>query len=266
MRRKLNLFVFTFYAIANITCLLFLSRIYIKNLNEKINLNTLKETLKTELSVYGPILDIIAHKNIKMRGQAFVVYESLESAQAAVKSLQSEFKILFDKPLQVSFAKTKSDAIVKRDSKDDESVFEKHKEQRLQVKQEKQPEFEKMKETGKTRGGKSKTGTKRKGQSEPGSKKRRTSVGGTSVVSSVVDDNLPPNKLLLLQNLPADVSSAQIDEIYSKYPGFIEVRLVAPRRLAFVEYETDDHAVVAKEDTQSLELGGNMVKVTYTKK
>lgn len=91
-----------------------LVRIYINNLNQYINPTKLKQTLRDELSIYGPILDVVAHKNIKMRGQAFVVFETLDSAQAAVNAIQSEKKELFGKVINVSFAKTKSDATVKR--------------------------------------------------------------------------------------------------------------------------------------------------------
>lgn len=210
---------------------------------------------------------MIAHKNIKMRGQAFVVYESLDAAQAAVSSLQSESKVLFDKPLHVSFAKTKSDAIVKKaadEGAEDAISLEQHKEIRLREKDAKRPEFEKLEQIGKSKGGrKNKKRELKSGDSQGSAKRRKTANAGNG---ALLDDNLPPNKLLLLQNLPSSATSSQIEEIYSKYAGFIEVRLVAPRHLAFVEYETDEYAIVAKEDTQNLKLDQNSVKVTFTKK
>lgn len=233
-----------------------LVRIYINNLNQYINPTKLKQTLRDELSIYGPILDVVAHKNIKMRGQAFVVFETLDSAQAAVNAIQSEKKELFGKVINVSFAKTKSDATVKKDGNEEE--FEAHKAKRLQVKEANQPEFDRLKEIGKSRGASSKG---RKSNGEPSAKKRKITAAGASA-----DDNLPPNKLMLLQNLPSGIQSQQIEDVYSKFKGFVEVRLVAPRRLAFVEYETDEDAIVAKEGTQGLVLEEHNVKVTYAKK
>ena len=38
----------------------------------------------------GPILDIMAWKNLKMRGQAFVVYKDNTSSANAIRSMQGE--------------------------------------------------------------------------------------------------------------------------------------------------------------------------------
>lgn len=41
---------------------------------------------------------------------------------------------------------------------------------------------------------------------------------------------------------------------------------MAVRRLGFVEFETDEDAVAAKEDTAGLVLEGSQVQITYAKK
>ena len=43
--------------------------------------------------VSGPILDIMAWKNLKMRGQAFVVYKESTSSANAIRSMQGEWAI-----------------------------------------------------------------------------------------------------------------------------------------------------------------------------
>jgi RNA recognition motif-containing protein len=48
-------------------------------------------------SQYGEILDIVTKKSREMRGQAFIVFRSLESATAAKSALQN-FNF-FDKPI-----------------------------------------------------------------------------------------------------------------------------------------------------------------------
>lgn len=48
--------------------------IYINNLEERATLEDMKVTLTNEFSHFGKILDIILKKNIKMRGQAFIIF------------------------------------------------------------------------------------------------------------------------------------------------------------------------------------------------
>ena len=62
-------------------------------------------------SQFGQILDIVALKTLKMRGQAFVVFKEIPSAVAAIKSMQG-FPF-YDKPMRIAFARTDSDMIAK---------------------------------------------------------------------------------------------------------------------------------------------------------
>jgi RNA recognition motif-containing protein len=64
-------------------------------------------------STYGQVISIIALKTPKMRGQAHVVFNSTAEATTALKALQG-FE-LFDKPVNIAYAKSKSDVIAKRD-------------------------------------------------------------------------------------------------------------------------------------------------------
>lgn len=49
----------------------------------------LKKSLKALFGQYGQVLEIVAHSNIRMRGQAFVVFEDQESASKALAEVQS---------------------------------------------------------------------------------------------------------------------------------------------------------------------------------
>ena len=62
--------------------------VYINNLNEKIKKVDLKKSLYAIFSQFGSILDIMAWKNLRMRGQAFVVYKEETSATNAIRSMQ----------------------------------------------------------------------------------------------------------------------------------------------------------------------------------
>ena len=57
----------------------------------------LKKSLYAIFSQFGPILDIVALKTLKMRGQAFVVFRDLTSATNALRSMQG-FPF-YDKPM-----------------------------------------------------------------------------------------------------------------------------------------------------------------------
>ena len=46
--------------------------LYCNNLNEKIHLEDLRRGLYSMFSMFGPVLDIVAGKSLKKRGQAFV--------------------------------------------------------------------------------------------------------------------------------------------------------------------------------------------------
>lgn len=48
----------------------------------------LVQALKTVCSEYGKVLDVMAKKNIRMRGQAFVVFEDTKSASLALAKLK----------------------------------------------------------------------------------------------------------------------------------------------------------------------------------
>lgn len=77
------------------------------------SIKDLKTALYMLFSTYGQVISIIALKTPKMRGQAHVVFNSTTEAGAALKALQG-FE-LFDKPVRIAYAKSKSDVIAKRD-------------------------------------------------------------------------------------------------------------------------------------------------------
>ena len=99
----------------------------VRNLEERIKIDELKEALMEIFSEYGNIVDLVAKKNLKAKGQAFIVFEDKESAERAVKEVQG-FE-LFEKPMLLDYAKTKSDATVQREGSAEE--FDQHKRRRL---------------------------------------------------------------------------------------------------------------------------------------
>ena len=82
--------------------------LYINNLSTKIKKPELKRLLYAMFSPYGQIIDLVALKTAKCRGQAFIVFKEVASAVAAMRSLQGY--PFFEKGLRIQFAKTQSKA------------------------------------------------------------------------------------------------------------------------------------------------------------
>jgi RNA recognition motif-containing protein len=63
--------------------------LYITNLpSSKIQKSDLRISLYTLFSTYGPVLDVVALRTAKMRGQAHVVFRDIETATQAMRATQ----------------------------------------------------------------------------------------------------------------------------------------------------------------------------------
>lgn len=100
--------------------------VYVRNLEERVKPEPLKDALRAVFSEFGNIIDIVAKTNLKAKGQAFVVYDNADSARQAVE--EADGFDLFNQPIQVALARSKSDAIVK--TLEDEEALESHKRRR----------------------------------------------------------------------------------------------------------------------------------------
>lgn len=98
-----------------------------RNLEERVKPEPLKEALMVIFSEYGNVIDIVVKTNLKAKGQAFVVFDKPESALTAIEEVQG-FE-LFEKPMQVALARTRSDATVKQTGNEEE--FDAHKRRRM---------------------------------------------------------------------------------------------------------------------------------------
>ncbi|KAF3937625.1 hypothetical protein ABW19_dt0206374 [Dactylella cylindrospora] len=87
--------------------------LYISNLNDKIHKPDLKIALYTLFSTYGIVLDVVALKTMKMRGQAHIAFRDIASASTAMRACQG--MMFFGRPMKIQYAKSKSDTIAKLD-------------------------------------------------------------------------------------------------------------------------------------------------------
>ncbi|KAJ2930345.1 hypothetical protein H1R20_g6764, partial [Candolleomyces eurysporus] len=234
--------------------------LYIQNLNEKIKPDVMKASLRGLFKAYGEVLDVVAHSNLRMRGQAFVSFESPEIAKKAMVEVQ-RFP-LYSKPMQISFARTPSDAVVQ---KKDPNNLEAHKQRRQEHK----------KATRYTNPLKAKYRAKRlAAESACAFPFILPFDGGAALPAAkrpavqMPDEYLPPNKILFLQNLPETVTKDQLMSLFSQYPNLYEVRLIPTKKdIAFVEFMDEGSAGVAKDALHNYKLDGeNKIKITFARK
>ncbi|ORX51651.1 hypothetical protein DM01DRAFT_1081985 [Hesseltinella vesiculosa] len=87
--------------------------LFIKNLKGRVHIDELKASLYALFSSFGYVLTVHARSTQKLREQAFIAFADMTSATAALRSLNGfEF---YGFPLQIEYAKSKSDVVAKLD-------------------------------------------------------------------------------------------------------------------------------------------------------
>ncbi|XP_037052460.1 U1 small nuclear ribonucleoprotein A [Bradysia coprophila] len=208
--------------------------IYINNLNEKIKKDELKKSLYAIFSQFGQIMDIVALKTLRMRGQAFVIFKEIASATNALRTMQG-FPF-YDKPMRIAYSKMDSDLIAK------------------------------MKGTFKERPKKIKP--PKPAPEEKREKKKKNAANADSGSTNTNTAEQPPNQILFLTNLPEETNEMMLSMLFNQFPGFKEVRLVPNRHdIAFVEFSTELQSSAAKEALQGFKITPtHAMKITFAKK
>lgn len=220
--------------------------IYIKNLNEKIKKEELKRSLYCLFSQYGRILDVVALKTPKLRGQAWVVFSEVTAASNAVRQMQN-FPF-YDKPMRIQYAKSKSDCVAKEDG----SFVPREKKKKQEEKAERKRRAEEAQQSSMANG----TGAQ--------------SNGGTaaSFRNANTQEAAAPNNILFIENLPHETTSSMLEMLFQQYPGFKEVRMIeAKPGIAFVEFEDDVQSSMAMQALQGFKITPqNPMAITFAKK
>lgn len=208
--------------------------IYVRNLNEKVKKQELRQSLYEAFSQFGRVVDVVALKTTRMRGQAFIAFEDIASATNALRGLQGF--LFYDKPMVIQYAKTKSDKIAKL-----EGTFV--------------PRSERKAEQDTNTASKSET-----------LKRKRTSP----ILSKDVDNVQvgEPNHVLFIAGIPEDCSVEQLASLFVQFPGYKDTRLAAGQeRVAFVEFETEDQATIALQGMQGFRISEtSQLIIVYAKK
>ena len=201
--------------------------LYLKNIDWKIKKGLLRRALYSLFTRYGKVLEVIALRRDGLRGQAWIIYDSVQSATAALQSLQGF--TLFGKDLVLEYARASSDRIAKRDG----TYVPKAKriKRTVETQEEEEPEQQDEEDAAKT-------------HEQP---------------------DAPPSKYLLAQDLPADCNEMVLAMLFREYQGYKEVRMPRPG-LAFVEFEDQVQATLAKERLNGFQLTAkDKLKLTFGK-
>ena len=206
--------------------------IYANNLNDKIKKEELKRSLYALFTQFGQVLDIVAMKTMAMRGQAFIIFKEINGATNALRSLQG-FPF-YDKPMKLGYAKKDSDIIAKIKGTHQEKSKKK----------------------------------KRKAKATPVSETNELDGESQRKNADSRNDTNPPNNILFLQNLPMETQEGMLVMLFDRLTGFKEVRLVPGRTdIAFVEFESEHHAIEARETLQNFKISPtHAMKVSFAKK
>ncbi|XP_053565303.1 U2 small nuclear ribonucleoprotein B'' [Bombina bombina] len=215
--------------------------VYINNLSDKVKKDELKRSLYALFSQFGHVMDIVALKTMKMRGQAFVIFKELASATNALRQLQG-FPF-YNKAIRLQYAKTDSDVIAKM-----RGTFS---------------DKDKKKEKKKAKAQEQAANAANK---KPAQVRQKWNVP-THFRPPKVPDN-PPNYILFLNNLPEETNEIMLSMLFNQFPGFKEVRLVPGRHdIAFVEFEDETQAGSARDALQGFKITpSHAMKITYAKK
>lgn len=83
--------------------------LYCRNLDDKVHQNDLIANLYEFFIPFGEVVGVKATHSKQMRGQAFVAFREQAAAAVAMKKCQG--KHILGKPIQINYARTKSDVL-----------------------------------------------------------------------------------------------------------------------------------------------------------
>ncbi|KAJ8086552.1 hypothetical protein AAF712_002035 [Marasmius tenuissimus] len=238
--------------------------LYINNLNDKVNKDELRSQLLALFTTYGRVIDIVASKSTKMRGQAFLVFTDLAGATSAMRACEG--MLFYDKPLHIDYAKTKSYATSRRED----------------------PSFVAPNSANASALIGRQNGTDKKrarddddADDQPQQKKEKGDSDDEEM--EIDDDDEPPaqnstsgphpSTRLLCTNLPEEVTDNVLEVLFQQYQGLKGTHVSpAPNpnpdgtkvKMAHVDFQTAEFAAVAKQALDGFTLKkGWLMSVAY---
>jgi len=259
--------------------------IYVNNLNEKVKKDELKRSLYHVFSQFGNILEIIATKTYKMRGQAWVIFDDLSGSTKALREMQS-FQF-YGKPMRITFAKAKSDVVSKADgsfvarpkrkvegksSKSSTNPTKKKKTQHHQQNGDsKSEEKEEKDEKPNKIDHKPEPKQQQQQQAQLQQQQQQQQAPAPQHPLSLPpyqEQPAPPNRILFVENLPNECNQMMLSMLFQQYAGFQEARLVNGKPgIAFVEFGDEYSSNLAKNALQNFKITPtHLMKISFAKK
>lgn len=220
--------------------------IYINNLEEKVPISKLKQTIRRVFGQCGTIVDIQANGSLKRRGQAFVTYNTTEESRNAVERFK-DFR-LFKNPINVSYARSNSDKVL-----------------RLRGETDKLQEHQRIRKKKAAAAAKKQLARSRGDSETPTAPSAPAKSKGINVAEWKL---LPPHNILLLQGITAQHTKDSIAGFFDSSIGFTDVRYVGARKLAFIEFDSEQSATLSMESVEGkiAEVFGAESLLSYAKK
>ncbi|KAF7332170.1 Spliceosomal protein [Mycena kentingensis (nom. inval.)] len=227
--------------------------LYVNNLNDQVNKEELRTQLYALFTTYGKIIDVVASKNQRMRGQAFLVFADLAGATTAMRACDG--MIFYDKPLRIAYAKSKSYATSRRE--DPNFVAPTSANASAFLTQNGRADKKRPREDGQEEG--------------PSAKRDKADNDDDDDEMEIEEDDdeqpqhaageVPvdyPTARLLCTNLPQEVSDGVLSVLFQQYHGFKSTKVVPTDvpgvKKAQVFFESPQLAAAAKEGLHGFTL------------
>jgi U2 small nuclear ribonucleoprotein B'' len=220
--------------------------LYVKNLDWKIKKALLRRALYSLFTRHGKVLEIITPRRDGLRGQAFVVMNTVQSATAALQAEQGF--TFFGKDMVIEYARQKSDRIAKRDG----DYVPKSRRAKSNVDAPSTPQDTVTMEA-----------SDEAVAPIPPPPTDMDTVNGDATAAAAPTGTTeapmatsPPSHILLAQNLPAECNEMMLGMLFRQYAGYKEIRM--PRAgLAFVDFDSEAQATVAMTALNGFKLTPN---------
>ncbi|KAJ1901058.1 hypothetical protein LPJ81_003823 [Coemansia sp. IMI 209127] len=247
--------------------------LYVRNLNDKIQKDVLKRALYEACIGYGRILDVVALKTVKMRGQAFIVFDDISTATVALRQLNG--RTVFGRAMSVEYALSKSNVVAQEDGTfkyGEERTHVSAKERKrllgiseggVAVNKRRPEEAEEAEEDGHMAKKQAVAGEGSDAEDSDGSDvgpmpPPLAESNGDRGSAPAEDEEQTPSQTLFISNIPDGVSADMLSGLFQQYAGFKEVRLVAGKGgVAFVDYENVDSAAAARRVLDGFKLSAD---------
>eukprot|EP00931_Biecheleriopsis_adriatica_P034681 TRINITY_DN2000_c0_g3_i1.p1 TRINITY_DN2000_c0_g3~~TRINITY_DN2000_c0_g3_i1.p1 ORF type:complete len:241 (-),score=67.70 TRINITY_DN2000_c0_g3_i1:39-761(-) len=234
--------------------------LYVNNLNDKINVETLKKSLKEVFAAFGGIIDIVAMKSLKRRGQAWIIFKEVSAATNSLKSLQG-FPF-YNKPMRIAYSRSKSDVVAKADGTYVERPKKIVKREDVRKKSSTAPSV--PQETIRAPEPSQPTASQKSIQDRIGWNPNQTTAASAPAKPAAPSE---PNKTLFVENLPPEATDTMLSMLFRQYPGFQEIRLIPGRNVAFADYQNEYQAGMAMQGLQGFAMTPEVkLSLTYARK